>query len=35
MDSFRQVVMKSSKMLPKWGWKLEVTQTQKEKLAEN
>ena len=27
--------MKGPKMLPKWGWNLEVTEAQEEKLPEN
>jgi len=35
MDSILQVGMKSSKVLPKWGWNLEVTQAQEEKFSKN
>jgi hypothetical protein len=30
-----QVVMEGPKMLPKWGWNLEVTETQEEELTKN
>ena len=35
MDAILQVGMKSSEVLPKWGWNLEVTEAQKEKLTKN